>query len=465
MPLRALFRVSKAFPNWTSIMPSSDSTNTRALRVISVKKLFGVFDHHVELKEERITIIHGPNGFGKTAILRLVSGFFERHYSMLRNVPFESVSFQLDDKTSVSVKQVPQPRSGKKVKPGLKISSLDKEWDWNERKDPRLEIPRHFFDERIPWLHHVDDDTWLDTQTGESLDLAEITDRYSEYLPISTRPDKTPEWLVQIQDSVQVYFIRANRLESPTMPERLKSARRRPFVSAPAVAAYAMDLAERIQRVQSEYAKLSQTLDRSFPVRIMSASRDSAISLENVRNQLAALDQQRKELNNAGLLEPSPQEGLDQFPEPDESQLSVLAVYIDDIKKKLGVFKDLRERIELFRELLNRRFHYKEVRIDRGQGFGFQTDSGQELPATSLSTGEQHEVVILYQLLFLTQPDSLILIDEPEISLHVAWQEPFLKDLSRIAELSKLDFVIATHSPQIIDNRWDLTVELKGPRR
>lgn len=119
--------------------------------------------------------------------------------------------------------------------------------------------------------------------------------------------------------------------------------------------------------------------------------------------------------------------------------------------------------IELFRELLNRRFLYKQVRIDKSQGLVFKTESGQQLPPTSLSTGEQHEVVILYQLLFLTQPDSLVLIDEPEISLHVAWQKPFLSDLARIAQLSKVDFLIATHSPQIISNRWDLTVELKSP--
>ena len=159
------------------------------------------------------------------------------------------------------------------------------------------------------------------------------------------------------------------------------------------------------------------------------------------------------------------QEGFEQVPEPGDSQLGVLTVYIDDVEQKLGVFRELRERIELFRESLNSRFLFKQVRIDKRQGLVFQTKSGQELPPTALSTGEQHEVVILYQLLFLTQPDSLVLIDEPEISLHVAWQKPFLKDLARIAKLSKVDFLIATHSPQIIGNRWDLAVELKGPER
>ncbi|MEO8496328.1 MAG: AAA family ATPase [Planctomycetota bacterium] len=446
-------------------MNTDSSPSPRRLRVVSVEKLFGVFDHRIELNEERITIIHGPNGFGKTAILRLVSGFFERHYSMLRNVPFESVSFELNDQTTICVRQSPPKQDERRAKPGLTILCGEHEWEWRQRPEIRHELPRHLIDERIPWLHRVEDDIWFDTQTGEQLDTAEVIDRYEEYLPIQLRPDRTPEWLQQIQDSVEVFFIRANRLESPTTPENVRKVRRRPLTSAPAVAAYAIELAERIQLVQSEYAKLSQSLDRTFPVRIMSPDQRSTLSLKDVKQRLAALDQQRRDLNNAGLLEQLSREGFEQLPEPKDSQLGVLTVYIDDVEQKLGVFRELRERIELFRELLNRRFLYKQVRVDKSQGLVFQTDSGQELPPTALSTGEQHEVVILYQLLFLTKPDSLVLIDEPEISLHVAWQKPFLQDLVRIAELSKVDFLIATHSPQIISNRWDLTVELKGPQR
>ena len=74
-----------------------------------------------------------------------------------------------------------------------------------------------------------------------------------------------------------------------------------------------------------------------------------------------------------------------------------------------------------------------------------------------LSSGEQHEIVLLFELLFETKPNSLILIDEPELSLHVAWQREMLKDLQEIADLSDFRAILATHSPQIINDRWDLT--------
>ena len=70
---------------------------------------------------------------------------------------------------------------------------------------------------------------------------------------------------------------------------------------------------------------------------------------------------------------------------------------------------------------------------------------------------------LLFELLFETKPNSLILVDEPELSLHVAWQREMLKDLQDMADLSDFRAILATHSPQIIGERWDLTIELKGP--
>jgi predicted ATP-binding protein involved in virulence len=63
--------------------------------------------------------------------------------------------------------------------------------------------------------------------------------------------------------------------------------------------------------------------------------------------------------------------------------------------------------------------------------------------------------------LFKVKPGTLVLIDEPELSLHVVWQTQFLDDLLKIIELQKINVIIATHSPQIINNRWDLTVDLE----
>jgi predicted ATP-binding protein involved in virulence len=139
-----------------------------------------------------------------------------------------------------------------------------------------------------------------------------------------------------------------------------------------------------------------------------------------------------------------------------------LSVYARDAEKKLGSFDDVFAKIDLFKKIANSLFLNKKLTISQ-KGFGIITADGSQLDPTLLSSGEQHEIVLLYELLFRVRNNSIILIDEPELSLHVAWQEAFLPDLVEMAKLSKFDALIATHSPQIISDRWDLTVELKGP--
>jgi predicted ATP-dependent endonuclease of OLD family len=64
---------------------------------------------------------------------------------------------------------------------------------------------------------------------------------------------------------------------------------------------------------------------------------------------------------------------------------------------------------------------------------------------------------LFYQLLFNTQDGSLLLIDEPEISLHISWQNQFINDLKEVIKINSMDILIATHSPDIISNYWNLT--------
>lgn len=70
--------------------------------------------------------------------------------------------------------------------------------------------------------------------------------------------------------------------------------------------------------------------------------------------------------------------------------------------------------------------------------------------------------MLLYDLLFLVRPGTLVLIDEPELSLHVLWQKRFLPDLLAITSIANLDAIVATHSPFIVGDRQDLEVPLSN---
>lgn len=71
-------------------------------------------------------------------------------------------------------------------------------------------------------------------------------------------------------------------------------------------------------------------------------------------------------------------------------------------------------------------------------------------PYLHLSSGEQQIVGLVVKVLANAEQGCLMLIDEPEISLHVSWQRVLPSVLSRVARAFDCDILVATHSPLII---------------
>lgn len=71
-------------------------------------------------------------------------------------------------------------------------------------------------------------------------------------------------------------------------------------------------------------------------------------------------------------------------------------------------------------------------------------------------------MIIFYTLLFKTNNNDIVLIDEPEISLHIAWQQQLIDDLREIANETGVSLLISTHSPDIIGNNWSLVQALSS---
>ncbi|NMM88946.1 hypothetical protein B2J88_32140 [Rhodococcus sp. SRB_17] len=85
------------------------------------------------------------------------------------------------------------------------------------------------------------------------------------------------------------------------------------------------------------------------------------------------------------------------------------------------------------------------------------TVDGTSIPLWALSSGEKQLLQLLLQVLSAGQ--SIVMIDEPEISLHVDWQERVVNSMRRINPDAQL--LLATHSPEImVDVDDDCVFEL-----
>ncbi|MGJ5672561.1 MAG: AAA family ATPase [Nostochopsis sp.] len=454
------------------------------IKQISVSGLFGIFDHVIPLNmDERITIIHGPNGFGKTAILRILNSFFNSRYSELRAIPFREFQVEFDNSSSVEIiKNANNPEDLEKSNIVFNFYTPDSDTASFSLKRVKIsreiDIPSSILDDLIPGLERIASRKWLYLPTKETLSLEEVVERFdyllpSNLLPLNLRSQEEPKWLRKLKNNIHIRLIESQRLLN-FVPSHSSRTYRGTSSMLSTVSAYSDELAKLMQDKFKEYGTTSQSLDRTFPVRVVKQQPSTELTDQQLREQLNELEATRSRLIEVGLLDKDEDSEFQIQPQDiDESTKNALSVYVEDVGKKLNVFAEIASKIDLLKKIINNKFaySYKEINFSKEKGFVFTTcyksplSNPELLSPTDLSSGEQHELVLLYELLFKVQPNSLVLIDEPELSLHVGWQIQFLKDLQEITKLTDLYVLMATHSPDIIQDRWDLTVELKGPEK
>ena len=445
---------------------------------ISVHGLYGRFDHELVFDpDERVTIMIGPNGFGKTMILRILNAIFNLRMRSLERMPFRVVKVFFKDQSCLEVHRDTAPATGRgrRDQSSLRVEHTtflgERQFyvpgERLRRED--LPFPTNSIEDWIPDIDQIGPGEWVNRRTGDILDLDDVVSEFGELLPVQISSPDIPDWLDSIKRAISVRFIGTERLiEPPTISNWEIRHRRSSYRSLPkrTVTRYSERLGEMVQQKLAEYATLSQSLDRTFPGRLVEGTVTPELSVQDLQAKLQEVEAKRARVAEAGFLG----EEIDAFTLPiitqiDQSKQGVLAVYASDALTKLGVFDDLYARVDTLKRIANSRLLYKQISVSsEGLRVTEVGEGASDLQLEMLSSGEQHELVLLYDLLFETAPNSLILIDEPELSLHVAWQEKILGDLQTMAGLSDFRVLLATHSPEIIGDRWDLTIELKGPK-
>ncbi|MFI8421752.1 AAA family ATPase [Streptomyces sp. NPDC085479] len=433
---------------------------------LEIKDLFGEFTHVIEFNTiDGLTLLHGANGVGKTTVLKIIDALANRKFALLRTIHFSELRANFSSGQTLQVER--KKEAGERE--NLTFALLEENGrslhpKWSPPSASELGIHRDMVEDIIQELSQSGPDEWFDMANGDRLDFHAVIDRYgdrlNQYMRGSTKHTPSPAWLRNLTDEFHVYFIRTERLTGgPTeRPTRFRNPRESARI--PTVRTFAKDLSMRVQQGLADYSNYSQKLDSTFPARLL----DPDIHIEtpdeaSIRRRYDEEGDRRIRYVKSGLLDRDAELQLPER-ELDEGELRVLNLYLADVRDKLSQLDKISEKIELFLEVINAKFRRKRLFVDREQGFRVVSTQGHLLNLESLSSGEQQEIVLTYGLLFREQVGTLVLIDEPELSLHVSWQNDFIPDLLKIAELARLKFLVATHSPSIINDRWDLTVEL-----
>ncbi|MDR0680944.1 MAG: AAA family ATPase [Dysgonamonadaceae bacterium] len=334
---------------------------------IKIEKLFGQFDYDIKLnQEEGITILTGPNGYGKTTILNIIWSLF----------------------TSGSFLHC----SGGTVI--LSDGNVDRE----------LKFP------------------------GNSN---------------------------EIKNKVPVYLIKDQRIRKTVMEEKYNSiVHEKVERTKNVIGMLSQELKNYIAEIRAREDEKAKALNASYAKRLFKYNK--VIPKDEFEKRYEGLTEKYQLLQKYKIY----QNDLEKAEYEGENQRA-FSIYLEDWEIKIAIYDELLAKIKLFLSIMdNKGMTNKSFTVNAAQGFCFTSSDGKPLDLSNLSSGEQHETILLYEMLFNAPPDSLVLIDEPETSMHIAWQIEFLNDIEKIAKLSKLSFIIATHAPDLINDKMDLCVDL-----
>lgn len=113
-----------------------------------------------------------------------------------------------------------------------------------------------------------------------------------------------------------------------------------------------------------------------------------------------------------------------------------------------------RERIyeprETFLKIINSLMQRKKFSINAQNELIIKTQSGKDLPLKLLSSGEKQLLIVLGEALLQEKASWIYIADEPELSLHITWQEKLVDNLRAINPSAQI--VFATHSPDVVSH-------------
>lgn len=411
-----------------------------------VKKLFGKFNYKFKLKESGITILTGPNGFGKTTILKCLEAFTDiNKIEYFGKLEFKEIKIIINKEISfvlLKKKDDIQLKYNKSEPLNLKVLIKYHNYYYNDeirqKRRERTYIIRKHYDyfiektekieknyerlknilseiQNIEKIYYIKDDRLFNKQYIEYNN----TDRYDEndYEYNSNEYNNNDEYSI-----------------INSIPKRLKAI---------------------IDKFINEYYNNSNQLDSTYTKRLFRNKEE--ISNKEYQNKRNDMNKKLSILYKYGLFSNKKEEINFKF---EKKYAGALKVYFDDFEKKYNIYKELIKKLDTFTNIVNNKLYYKKIKISKEYGIQIFSDNYNEIKLSDLSSGEKQEIILFFELIFSTDKSLMILIDEPELSLHVAWQKKFIDDLFNIIKNKKINVIIATHSPYIIGGYEENQIDL-----
>lgn len=107
---------------------------------------------------------------------------------------------------------------------------------------------------------------------------------------------------------------------------------------------------------------------------------------------------------------------------------------------------------KMFQDMVDELFSETGKRIIRQSNEIMFEQEGDTLQPYQLSSGEKQLLVILLTVLVQDGQPSVLFMDEPEVSLHIEWQQRLISLIRRLN--NNVQIILTTHSPAVVMDGW-----------
>ena len=135
---------------------------------------------------------------------------------------------------------------------------------------------------------------------------------------------------------------------------------------------------------------------------------------------------------------------------------SVIQKWQELLHKQEVIFESRNNFMTVINDLLQR----KELSLNIRNELQVETQSGKIFPLSNLSSGEKQLLIIFGETLLQRSEPHIFIADEPQLSLHVEWQEKLVQGLKILNPYSQMIF--ATHSPDIVGKYQNSVINIEN---
>ena len=433
------------------------------IKRIEIKGLFGFLNYDIELSGQGIDVLTGPNGSGKTTILRLVMAVLEQDLEGLARPRYESIIVHAGT----------EPYEMQTLKPRVRNASVTVLTEIKiQVENLRRELKFTIDDIEVGSIYKRIRPGHEDEVTGE---LVEETFQLD---PGAQMHQKLGVFYVP----QRVTVLNLSRLTALGSQQIVTSIEDEITVDLSPINQLLRDSISRASQVLLDsVARSSQILvDSVINRRLMDDKKVqselplSAFSLDEVCDEFFRLKNQFHTVGvklDTTLLDRYFQSKLPPYDMgPDTPKIMEESTVVEAFVRTLvaGYIDASVHTNRIFRFLtrLNNSFsNNKRGEVYFPRNGAARVRISQSNPKTNeivevtkgLSSGE-HRYIKLFATLLLNSPTTIYIIDEPELSLHPEWLDGMIKDLEALR--GQAQYVIASHSPYLVADNLHLHTDL-----